>query len=194
MEDLKTGDLVLFQGHYMFSRFVQCCTQSKYSHCGIILKDPTFTFDPMEGIYLWECGGGEFKDVEDNTLKLGVQIISMQEVLDKYDGDIYVRQLMCPEDKRPDEKRLEKIYNTIKNIDYNTSIVDWAESLFRKNFAASKNSTMICSSFASYVYTKCGVLSKLDDWSICRPSDLAEDKVRFNEHYYFDDIAVLKKK
>ena len=57
MEDYKTGDLLLFdfENYYglgFFSFLVKFVTKSKYSHIGMILKDPDFLDTPLKGYYL----------------------------------------------------------------------------------------------------------------------------------------------
>ena len=57
MDNLKTGDLVLFCGHsdgwmQYFSDMIKYGTHSNYSHVGMIIKDPKF-IDPA--LKVW-CG------------------------------------------------------------------------------------------------------------------------------------------
>ncbi len=71
----ETGDLLLFKETWWFSRLIQYFTNSKYSHCGIIIKDPSFTDIPLQGLYLLESTGFlKTKDAEDNVSKFGVQL------------------------------------------------------------------------------------------------------------------------
>ncbi len=42
LRNLETGDLLLFHGSTFLSLFLEYMGQSKYSHVGIILKNPSF--------------------------------------------------------------------------------------------------------------------------------------------------------
>ena len=85
LKDLQTGDLILFDTKppvsnvfcYIFDKLVQIFTQSKYTHCGMILKDPTFLNLPL-GTYIWECGIEKTLDPQDNEKKFGVQICNIE--------------------------------------------------------------------------------------------------------------------
>ena len=71
----ETGDILLFKENWWFSRLIQYFTNSKYSHCGIIIKNPNFTPIPLRGLYLLESTGFiHTKDAEDHEHKFGVQL------------------------------------------------------------------------------------------------------------------------
>ena len=42
INDLETGDIILFSGNYYISRFIEFITNSKFSHIGVIIKNPNF--------------------------------------------------------------------------------------------------------------------------------------------------------
>lgn len=75
LTDLKTGDIVLFNCQKgIIGKFIQWITNSYYSHVGIVLKNPTFIKENLNGLYLWESGRESFGDSEDNQIKFGVSL------------------------------------------------------------------------------------------------------------------------
>ena len=92
--DFQTGDILVYHAtRFWYSRFVEYFTDSKYCHVSMILKDPTYIHPDLKGIYILESGMEEFPDSEDGKYKLGVQIVPLKKVLEKYDGQIYYRKL-----------------------------------------------------------------------------------------------------
>ena len=82
MEQLKTGDLVMFQGQAWTSYVVRILTFSKWSHCGMIWRDPP---GEKPGVYLLHSDG---------TLKeFGVQLVPFQQYVDEYSGKVFVYPL-----------------------------------------------------------------------------------------------------
>ena len=54
-----TGDIILFHGavcgrgncgSHFLSCLIETCTRSSFSHCGVVIKDPTFTPEPLKGL------------------------------------------------------------------------------------------------------------------------------------------------
>ena len=61
--DFNTGDLILFQDNNRntwldyLSYLIQYFTDSKYSHVGMVVKDPLIKGKTMEGLYFLESTG-----------------------------------------------------------------------------------------------------------------------------------------
>ena len=100
MDNLQTGDLILFnyKGNDcsgFLSKLIKWGTNSKFTHIGMVLKNPKFdNIPPLEGIYVWESGYEGYKDPQDGKIKLGVQITPLEEILDSYKdkGYAYIRK------------------------------------------------------------------------------------------------------
>ena len=104
MENLKTGDLLLFNNRVLtynnifgtLTKIINWGTHSNYSHIAMILKDPTFLHPNLRGTYVWESSWEGKPDPQDGKIKLGVQITPIHEVFQQYEnhGDIYVRKII----------------------------------------------------------------------------------------------------
>ena len=87
MDDLQTGDILLFTGHKKgwlkyFSYMIEYATHSNFSHVAMVLRDPTYIDPNLKGIYLWESGWEGEPDAEDDKVKLGVKITPLQEIIE----------------------------------------------------------------------------------------------------------------
>ena len=73
-------------------------TKSKYTHSAIIIKDPCWRSD-LKGYYLLESNWEYFKDSEDNEIKIGVELVSLQKVFElNKDNKLWYRKLICKRD------------------------------------------------------------------------------------------------
>jgi hypothetical protein len=87
---LQTGDLVLFAGTSWSSRLVQCLTLSRWSHVGVIVRLPEHGDRPL----LWELTrASKLADIHHGVLVDGVQLVSLDDKLDSYQGDVAIRRL-----------------------------------------------------------------------------------------------------
>lgn len=99
---LNTGDLVLFSGTSLSSRVVQLFTLSRWSHIGVVVKLPEYGDKPL----LWELTrASKLHDVYGGaSLGDGVQLVSLDDKLSTYVGDVAIRRLRAQGDEA---KRLQ---------------------------------------------------------------------------------------
>ena len=99
--NLKTGDLLLFDykagGVFgWFTKMIKFFTDSNYSHCAMVIKDPTYINETLIGYYVWESSKEPFPDPEDGKYKIGVQLTPFNEIYNEYrekNSNIYVRRI-----------------------------------------------------------------------------------------------------
>lgn len=66
------GSSWLRMGLSLLTWMIESVSWSKYSHCGIVWRDPVVMGGrKLDGLYLLEASYEEFADAEDNELKLG---------------------------------------------------------------------------------------------------------------------------
>lgn len=185
MNELKTGDIILFdyEGHSLFSSLIKKFTKSKFTHVGMILKDPKFIHPSLKGYYVWESGKEDEPDPQDNKKKIGVQITPFAELYEKYKntgGKIYIRKIENNNNNITDEK-LKKIHDVVYDKPYDIVPLDWIEGYLQKDPDPQKTNRFWCSALIGYIYTKLGILNSDTDWSILRPCDFSEDsQLKFN--------------
>lgn len=176
--DFDTGDILLLsctKWYYIFSRLIEYITNCPYSHCGIIIKDPTFTPKPLQGLYFLESGKENMKDVENDRYKLGVQLVPLQEMIDNYPGKIYCRKLHCHRNKEFYDN-LNQAHSDVHNISYDLNPVDWIKAMFKIDIGDNQHKTRFwCSALVVYIYIKLGLLDKNISWSLISPKELSSN-------------------
>jgi hypothetical protein len=188
LEKLETGDLILFSGKKsIFSSIIKYFTNSKWSHVGIVLKNPTYINKDFKGLYLWESGGLESEiDVEDSCHKLGVQIIDLKKKIENYEGTVVIRKLNNIANKyfrsrhkiSELEYKLKVIHNTMYNKPYDANPLDLIMTLLQAdplNLDNRRLDKVFCSAFVGYVYTELGYIKKETNWSLIEPKHYSEE-------------------
>lgn len=184
MNELKTGDIILFdyEGHSLFSSLIKKFTKSKFTHVGMILKDPKFIHPSLKGYYVWESGKEDEPDPQDNKKKIGVQITPFAELYEKYKNTgskIYIRKI--ENNNNITDEKLKQIHDIVYDKPYDIVPLDWIEGYLQKNPDPQKTNRFWCSALIGYIYTKLGILNSDTDWSILRPCDFSEDsQLKFN--------------
>jgi hypothetical protein len=173
IDELETGDIILFSGNYFLSYIVEYFTKSIYSHVGVVLKNPNLGDAKFKGIYLLESGFENTPDPENHRIKKGVQIINLEDKIKNYKGRIYVRKLHCTRDKKFYEKIIE-IHSTVHNISYDLNPIDWIKAYYQLDIGNThKENTYWCSALVSFVYVELGFLDKNIPWTLISPKELS---------------------
>lgn len=193
LEDLQTGDLILFDTKpkptewfsYVFDNLIKIFTQSQYTHCGVILKNPTFV-DLPPGTYIWECGIEKTLDPQDYKKKFGVQICNLEtyKASWKYETVPFVRRWSLNSFDRAElfsDTNLIEIHNKVYNKPYDININDWIDGLLKLH-RVQTTKRFWCSAFVGYIYMKLKLLHTAD-FSMLSPSDLS-DKSKALVYYY----------
>ena len=182
MENLETGDILLFTSEStgimgLFSSLIKWATHSNYTHIAMVVKDPDFVTPPLKGLYVWQSGWEGNPDPQDRTIKLGVQITPLQEILDDYkNGSVFFRK---PTYYNFKTDTLKKIHDIVYGKPYDLVLSDWIKALTEKNIPP-QTDRFWCSALVGYIYTQCGLLSGQTDWSIIRPCDFSLDSEKLN--------------
>jgi hypothetical protein len=205
IKNLKTGDVLLFSGTSYISDAIKYCSKSNYSHVGIVLKDCTYIDPTMMGTYFIESDFDTIPDVEEDTVKFGVMVHTLEHVLRRSKLDntkIFIRKLVNFDTESDQvKKRISDIYLKYRDIPYDINPTDWllakeacdstsVEEFTIKNKISQseihKKSALWCSAFVGLFYTKLGVLAKTTPWALLSPksfSFISEDLV-FDRDYY----------
>ena len=180
----ETGDILLFHGttsgSNCFMNFlsgaIEYLTHSKYSHCGIVVKDPDFTPKPLKGLYILESTGLEdVKDVEDEQIKFGVQLRELEEVINDYDGEVFWRRLNCKRDVNFYQK-LSVAHNIVHNRFYDDGF-DYIKAAFNWHIGdLHKKKTFFCSALVAFIFVCVEFLPQDTPWSIVTPHELSLEK------------------
>jgi len=181
--ELDTGDIVLFQGNRVISRILECFGRSKYSHVGMILKNPKYIRPDLEdGLYLLESSSNDTPDVEDHQFKIGTQIHRLDDVLKEYPKDsIFVRYLDVP---RTEEfySKLSEVHQEIHNKPYDLNPLDWIRAEWNLIHPLDiepiyqKKDSFWCSALLCYLYGRLDCLDAEMDWSLIAPREFSSEE------------------
>jgi hypothetical protein len=193
INNLETGDIILFSSHEegwwkYLSNLIKFGTHSEYTHIGMIVRNPTFLHESLNGIFVWESGWEGMKDPQDDKIKLGVQLTPLHEILNNFkNGRIMIRKVITKTDCFSEEN-LKKVHNEVYNKPYDLNPIDWILALLSKDIRPQKTSCFWCSALVGYIYTKCGILEEKTDWSKLSPNDfsLAGENLNYIEGNYLE--------
>ena len=175
-QKLDTGDLILFQQNWWLGNLISYFTASNYSHCGVIIKDPDFTPEPLKGLYIIESTGWEnVEDAEDGEVKFGVQLRDFKEVYDNFEGNLFWRQLHCKRTKTF-YHRLRSAHSIVHNRPYDAYPNDWVKAKYHiQKGNLQKKDTFFCSALCTFIYVALGLLPLNTEWTITTPAQLGTE-------------------
>ena len=191
IEEFDTGDIILFSDiTYIPSRIIEWVTGSKYSHVGIILKDPTFINPLLKGLYILESTGlSSIVDSEDNKRKTGVQIRKLENVCNDYNGAIFWRKLHALRDEEF-KRKITEIHTKVHDKPYDVQPIDWLKSMFNDRYGSLQiTSRFFCSALVTYIYDVLGFVASNTPWTIIRPKDLGTENLATNRIKFVNCIV-----
>lgn len=184
LSQVETGDIILWSGNGAISDFVKVATKSKWTHVGIVIKNPDFllTKEPLSGIYFYNSNGNYEIDIESQKKIFGVQLNDLNETITHYDGEVYLRRLesSLTHDQRMD--KLRAVYNSEFHKPYDWRPLDLIGAYAHHHgwkiadFIVDPRhiDRVFCSALTGYAYTQMGLLDPLTRWSAMYPDDFAK--------------------
>ena len=165
----STGDLLLFSHKdncssccnclfTCFTDLIKCCTCSKYSHAAMIIeKKHAVILNPIlnkEEYYVLQSSYENFPDAENHELKLGVEIVSLNELFSTYEGKIFWREVLF-ERNNVFISNLIDAHSVVHNRSYDINLYDWFRAAFGIHLGPRHRlDTFWCSALVSYMYTR----------------------------------------
>ena len=64
LKTCQTGDILLYNSNYWYSRLIEWGSGSQFSHISIILRDPTYINKDLKGLYILEYS---YEDINDSN-------------------------------------------------------------------------------------------------------------------------------
>lgn len=173
IETCETGDILLYNSKYWYSRLIEKATGSKFSHISIILRDPVYINPELKGLYILESGYENICDSNTGKRVFGVQIVPLEHTLDAYRnsciGSLYYRKL----EKVRTETFYKRLSDVIKHVEgkrYDINPVDWIKAKFDIEMGnLHKTNTFWCSALVGYIYSVLCLVDSEIPWSILPP-------------------------
>jgi hypothetical protein len=191
-KNLKTGDIILYDTRFWYSRLIEYFSNSIYSHVALIIKNPTWLAPNLiEDYYVIESGGEVFNDSITEKPKCGVRVSSLRIVYEQYlnggYGQLYIRNISTDLCMNVIEQSIKKAYDKVMNDIYDFNPIDWLRAYYDIdkslneiviNNQTEKTNTFTCSAFIAYIFVEIGFLDKNIPWTILSPSDFSVHKKR----------------
>jgi hypothetical protein len=181
---LETGDIILYQTRFWYSRLIEYVSKCNYSHISIVLKNPTW-LDPelKEEFYLLESGAEVFPDAVSGKKKFGVQIVPLKTVFNEYQnqnyGHLYFRKLQSEIPVELMQHKIKEAFEKVKKATYDINPCDWLAAVADLNKPLNeingyeKTNCFWCSALTAFVFMKIGYLEENIPWTIISPSDFS---------------------
>ncbi len=181
--ELDTGDILLFRGNQVVSRLLECLGRSKYSHVGMVLKNPKYIRpDLPDGLYVLESSSNNTPDAEDHQFKIGVQIHRLDDILKEFSkGSVYIRRVACQRDETF-YQRLVEVHEEVHNKPYNLNPADWIRAEWNLihplevNPVYQKTDAFWCSALLCYLYGRLECLETEMDWTLIAPREFSSEE------------------
>ena len=192
----NTGDIVLFScKDNFFSIAIQLMTHSKWSHVGMVLRD-----HKKNTTYLWESTTlSNLKDATDNTFKKGVQLVSLNERIKNYNGEIVIRPLKGIQIDNNAKKlqRLIQLQQELKNRPYEKHKLELLHAVIDRFDGVNRNiedlSSVFCSELVAEAYQRIGLLDESKPSNEYIPKDFSEKgSLKLLNGSYLEPEKVIK--
>ena len=189
--ELKTGDLVLFSGKGPFSDIIKYGTLSKWSHIGMILHMPEYDF-----LTVWESTTlSDVKDLESGLPRKGVQLVPLSNRVQKYSGDISVRQLKGSDLPNNSLRKLMELRKELRGKEYEKSKIELLKSAYDGPFGHNDEdlSSIFCSELVAEAYQRLGLVTEEKSSNEYTPADFSEKRMKeLTGDFYLSEEITLK--
>jgi len=182
---LDTGDIILYDTRWWYSRLIQYFSDGPYSHISIILKNPTWLDEKLtDKYYILESGGEKFNDSETGKKVFGVQIVPFDKILNEYRnegyGNLYYRKLKTTKSLHELQEKIKEAYFQVQAKPYDLDIFDWIKAYIETDKDIDDKSLtkkyqnmnkFWCSALVAFIYVKCNLLDNNIPWTIVSPNN-----------------------
>lgn len=171
---LNTGDIVLFSGKGGISAGIKWGTLSRWSHVGMILS-----LDEYDFVTIWESTTlSNVNNLETGVPKKGVQLVPLSSRVNKYDGDIAIRQLKGIEFDADNVRDLMTLRREVSSRPYEESTLQLIKSAYDGPFGHNEEdlSSLFCSELVAEAYQRLGLLNEEKPSNEYTPADFSEKR------------------
>ncbi len=172
---LKTGDIVLFSGKGGISAGIKWGTLSRWSHVGMILSLEEYDF-----VTIWESTTiSNINNLETNLPKKGVQLVPLSSRVNKYKGDIAIRQLNGVHFSANNIKDLMALRREVSSRPYEESTMELIRAAYDGPLGHNNEedlSSLFCSELVAEAYQRLGLLNDKKPSNEYTPADFSEKK------------------
>ncbi len=194
VSDVKSFDIILFSGEGFISSAIKLVSGSKWSHVALAVED----FDGDEMLCYESTTLSELPDITTGAKVKGVQLVSLEERIDMYEGDVACKQLL------PALNDFESLYKANEFIDefagtpYEENQIELLKSALDMTQLGQNQpdtSSLFCSELTALMLRRVNVLtySSALPANEFTPADFAGNGIELNHPYIYDtELQLLK--
>jgi hypothetical protein len=171
---LKTGDIVLFSGKGGISAGIKWGTLSRWSHVGMILNLEEYDF-----VTIWESTTlSNVADLDHKKPRKGVQLVPLSARVNKYTGDIAIRQLEGVAFDSGNIKELMQLRRELTGREYEQDRIELIKAAYDGPFGHNEEdlSSLFCSELVAEAYQQLGLVTKEKNSNEYTPADFSEKR------------------
>lgn len=188
---LHNGDIILFSGETLFSHTIRTATNSRWSHCGMVVND-----GDKSGAQIW--------DVSKKTFGGVVALYDLQKRIADYHGAIAYRPLQKNGKQRgfatSERKAFDAIYQSLLGRPYETSkieLLNAAIDIKILDYELARNepdlSSVFCGELIAETYQRLGLLGRHVPANEYVPADFGAGRLdKLENGYSLGDEILIK--
>ncbi|MCP3686626.1 MAG: hypothetical protein GY861_28645 [bacterium] len=167
--DIKTGDILLFSGNSLLSKIIKLTTRSNWSHVGMAIES-----SEHDMMLIWESTVRQKKNSRGIFPQVGVQISTLSQKVDEYDGIVAVRHLEKEFDSDM-TKELKLFRREAENTPYGFDIKELLLAVYDGPLGLNIQdlSGLFCSELIAETYKRVGLVEKTIPSNEYIPSDFS---------------------
>lgn len=170
---LKTGDLLLFSGKSFSSDSIKWVTLCAWSHVGLVLCLPEYS-EPC----LWEATTDTDVPVLDHArARPGVQLVALEQLLDRYCGQIALRRLHRTRFSAKDLSRLAQLRRRLGRRGYERNTLELMTAAYDGPLGEQREnlSSLFCSELVAESYQALGLVHPHKPSNEYTPADFSAE-------------------
>ena len=173
ISSLKTGDIVLFSGRCKVARMIQVLTLCKWSHVGMIIKDPVYGICSYESTH-----NDNWEGLDIGRKTQGVQLVQLSKRLQKYKGDIAIMRLNDVKLSGYDLDNLQHFRESSVGAKFETNMLEAFLSMFKWINNKGDFTDRFCTEHIGGALRSMGIISRTYDVHKLTPADFAYRRVK----------------
>jgi hypothetical protein len=171
VDQLETGDILLFSGRTLISRAIRMVTRSRWSHIGIIVRKAE-----TGELFLWEAtSSNTINDVDYGHVPRGVQLVRLEDKVRSYDGLVAVRRLIGVERTSEMLKRFGWLFKRLRRAPYRNYVVEYVKVGLGLSRRAPRYA--FCSQLVAEAYVRMRLLRPEKRSALYVPKDFSPDRI-----------------
>jgi len=192
LENMRTGDLVLFSGSCNVGKLIKFVQRNIWSHVGMIVIDENYDFP-----CLYESTHSDkILDLDTNRITQGVQMVSFVDKVNLYPGSIGYRRLTNIADQDLNHKSFAQLKNSLQGKAFENNIWQIIKAKYDGPLGANREdlTSLFCSELIAASYQALGLLpaSEIRTSNEYTPSDFSSQSLTLCKNALLTEIMVIK--